>query len=283
MSSIGRSREATIVAGSGAEPSRDRSDAPTGVRLRTLHGKAVIITGAGSGIGRAAAMEAAARGARTVLVGRRVDHLATTAEASRHAGGEAVVAAIDVVAPEAPNHIVHAALDAYGRVDGLVNSAGVARFGFLDTATDAEVRAMFEVNFMAPLRLIRACISALRETRGSIVNVSSIGGIVPTPGRAAYGAIKAAVNHLTRSLARELAPDVRINAILPGAIATPMWGDLGISNAETDALFEEMIQTTPMRRMGKPEEIAPWVCDLLENERSWVTGSLITVDGGRSS
>jgi NAD(P)-dependent dehydrogenase (short-subunit alcohol dehydrogenase family) len=252
-------------------------------RGRTLDGKSLIVTGAGSGIGRAVAVEAATRGAHLVLVGRRADMLSITAKASRSAGGGAEFTVADLVTPEAPNHVVSMAMRTYGRINGLVNSAGMARFGSLDGSSDAEIRAMFEINFMAPLRLIRASIPALRETHGSIVNVSSIGGVVATPGRAAYGALKAAVNHLTRSLAKELAPDVRVNAILPGAVVTPMWDDLGISGAETDALFNEMIRTTPMRRLGKPEEVAAWVCDLLEDEKSWVTGSLVTVDGGRSS
>jgi NAD(P)-dependent dehydrogenase (short-subunit alcohol dehydrogenase family) len=167
-------------------------------------------------------------------------------------------------------------------MDGLVNSAGVARFASLTDADDDDVRRLFEVNFMAIFRLIRACADQLRAARGSVVNVTSIGGMVAMPHRSAYGAIKAAANHLTRSLARELAPDVRVNAVAPGAVDTPIYADLGLGPAARASLREQMVCTTPLGRMGTGSEVASWICQLLDPRSSWVTGSIVVVDGGRS-
>jgi NAD(P)-dependent dehydrogenase (short-subunit alcohol dehydrogenase family) len=254
-----------------------------GDRHPSLEGKAIVITGAGSGIGKAAALEAACRGARLVLVGRRAGPLADVAENCRRLGGEAAFFEADVAHAEMHGRIVDVALRNFGRLDGLVNSAGIARFSTLQNCRDDDVRLMFEVNFLAPLRLIREASAALRAAHGSVVNISSIGGVVATPRRAPYGAIKAALNHLTRSLARELAPEVRVNAVLPGPIVTPMWDDLGIGMAEMEDLTSEMIQTTPAGRLGRPEDVASWICELLGDRGGWTTGTLLVIDGGRSS
>ncbi len=190
--------------------------------------------------------------------------------------------ATDVTASEAPARIVETAVRRLGRVDGLVNNAGLARFGALECSRDDDIAAMVAVNLLAPLLLVRAATDPLRAAHGAVVNVSSIGGVVATPGRAAYGATKAAVNHLTRSLARELAPGIRVNAVLPGPVDTPMYGDLGIDDDAAARLRDEMIRTTPAGRMGVPGEVARWVCHLLDRQSAWVTGSLVTIDGGRS-
>lgn len=104
------------------------------------------------------------------------------------------------------------------------------------------------------------------------------------PGRSFYGASKAALNSLTRSLARELAPDVRVNAVLPGPVDTPMWSDLGLDPEQAASLRSSLLAATPMGRFGRPDEVARWVCGLLDPELSgWITGALIAVDGGRTS
>jgi NAD(P)-dependent dehydrogenase (short-subunit alcohol dehydrogenase family) len=257
--------------------------ARTHAASRPLEGRTLIITGGGSGIGRAIAAEASLRGARLLLVGRRLEALEAAASDCRSRGGTAITVATDVTTAGAPDQIVEMAVRRYGRLDALVNNAGAARFGPIEHSSDDDVRAMFEVNFLAPLRLIRAALAPLRRAHGAVVNVSSIGGMVATPRRAAYGALKAALNHLTRSLARELAPEVRVNAVLPGPIETPLWTDLGLAAEDLAGLQVEMVQTTPARRLGRPEEIATWVCRFIDDRSSWVTGSLLTIDGGRSS
>lgn len=245
-----------------------------------LDGRALIITGAGTGLGRAVALQAAARGARMLLVGRRLSLLEETAGLC---ADRAIIRALDVRADAAPERLIRTARDQFGRIDGIVNNAALARFGRLASLSDADLDEMYNVNLRAPLRLIRAALPDLQHSRGAVVNVSSIGGVVSTPGRVAYGALKAALNHATRSLARELAPEVRVCAVLPGPLATPMWDDLGLPAEGAAALHAEILRTTPAGRFGDPAEVAPWVCDLLSDRGAWLSGTLLTVDGGRSA
>ncbi|GGO94255.1 SDR family NAD(P)-dependent oxidoreductase [Wenjunlia tyrosinilytica] len=253
----------------------------------TLAGKAVLITGAGSGIGSATAVRAARRGAAVALVGRRAEALEHTAAQVREAVGEgsrvAVLAGDVGKAPEV-ERVVAAAAEHFGRIDGLVNNAGTARFSALEDARIDELDTMLDTHLRGPVLLIQACLPHLRRSGGSVVNVSSVGGVLSLPGRSLYGASKAALNHLTRSLARELAPAVRVNAVLPGPVETPMYDDLGLDADGVDELREGLLSATPMGRFGRPEEIAEWVCLLLDEESSaWVTGALLPVDGGRTA
>jgi NAD(P)-dependent dehydrogenase (short-subunit alcohol dehydrogenase family) len=194
------------------------------------------------------------------------------------------VVAVDVTRPGAPDRVVGAAVARFGAVHGLVNNAGLARFAPLEKASDEDFERLLATNVRAPAALIRAALPYLRQERGAVVNVSSVGGVLAMPGRSYYGASKAALNSLTRSLARELAPEVRVNAVLPGPVDTPMWNDLGLDAEQAAALRSSLLAATPMRRFGRPDEVATWVCCLLDPEISgWVTGALITVDGGRTS
>ncbi|RJL27203.1 SDR family NAD(P)-dependent oxidoreductase [Bailinhaonella thermotolerans] len=241
----------------------------------------VVITGAGSGLGRALAVSLSRRGGRLVLVGRRKERLLETADSCADPGSCLVLPA-DVTDRTSAAHVVGETLRAFGRLDGLVNNAGLARLGGVEHADDAAVEAMVRTNLLAPLRLIREAVPALREAGGAVVNVGSIGGLLAVPGRAAYGAGKAGLHHLTRSLARELAPRVRVNAVLPGAIDTGMYDELGGSPEEVARLRADLVATTPLGRMGTPDDVVPWIELLLGPAGSWVTGSLIVVDGGRS-
>lgn len=250
---------------------------------RALEGKVILVTGGGTGIGRATALEAGRRGARLCLAGRRASVLSSVAEELDRMGADCIFVTVDLADVDAPRQLVSKALSRYGGIDGVVNNAAVARFAPLDQAADDEMRIMFEVNLLAPLRILREALPALRSRRGCVVNVSSIGGVVATPRRVLYGALKAALNHATRSLARELSPEVRVNAVLPGPVQTPMYEDLGLTEQDARRLVNEMIATTPAGRMGLPEEVANWICWLLDGRSGWMTGSLVTVDGGRSA
>ncbi|MET9763709.1 SDR family oxidoreductase [Streptomyces sp. NPDC006372] len=247
----------------------------------TLDGKSVVVTGAATGIGRGIAECVLKAGARVTIVGRREEPLRDLAE--RYGSAVAVVAQ-DVAAPGAAERIVAVATDAFGRLDAVVNNAGLARFGRLDAIDPALFEAMFAVNVRAPAELIRCALPQLRSHCGSVVNISSVGGALSMPGRAFYGATKAALNSLTRSLARELAPDVRVNAIMPGPVDTPMWNETGLDEADTQHMRVDLLASTPMGRFGDGTEIGRWVCSLLDPELSgWVTGALIPVDGGRTA
>lgn len=249
-----------------------------------LSGRTVLVTGAGTGIGRAVALRLVDSGANVVLIGRRKAALAEVAGHARADGPTVMVAAADVGDPAAVDRVVSETLARFGRIDGLVNNAGVARFAPVDKADPADLDEMLDAHLRGPVHLVRACLPALREHEGSVVNVSSVGGALAMPNRSLYGATKAALNSLTRSLARELAPRVRVNAILPGPVETPIYDDVGLDEQETVALRDALLAATPMGRFGQPNEIAAWVCLLLDPCISgWVTGALVPVDGGRTA
>jgi NAD(P)-dependent dehydrogenase (short-subunit alcohol dehydrogenase family) len=170
----------------------------------------------------------------------------------------------------------------FGGLDALVNNAGTARFSSIENAALTDLEAMLDAHLRGPINLIQASLPSLRSARGSIVNVSSVGGVIAMPGRSMYGATKAALNHLTRSLALELAPEVRVNAVLPGPVNTPIYDDLGLTVEQRDLLRTKLTHQTPMGRFAEPCEIAQWVCRLISEDSSWVTGALMCIDGGRS-
>ncbi|MFC9947376.1 SDR family NAD(P)-dependent oxidoreductase [Streptomyces pratensis] len=247
----------------------------------TLAGKSVVVTGAATGIGRGITECLLKAGACVTAVGRREEPLRDLVD--RY--GDAVVAvAQDICVPGAAEQVVAAATGGFGSLDAVVNNAGLARFGRLDAIDPALFDEMFAVNVRAPAELIRCALPQLRACRGSAVNVSSVGGVLSMPGRAFYGATKAALNSLTRSLARELAPDVRVNAVMPGPVDTPMWDETGLDGAGTQQMRVDLLASTPMGRFGEGADIGRWVCTLLDPELSgWVTGALIPVDGGRTA
>jgi NAD(P)-dependent dehydrogenase (short-subunit alcohol dehydrogenase family) len=245
----------------------------------------VVVTGAGSGLGYALARRLAGQGWRLTLVGRREERLARTRAACVAAGaapGECIMLPVDITEPGAAQLVVAEALHVFGRIDALVNNAGLARFGPIERADLADFERMLQTNLVAPAALIKYAAPALRRTQGMVVNVGSIGGVLSVPGRAFYGASKAALHHLTRSLARELAPDIRVNAVVPGAIDTEMYDHLALAPSEVEALRADLIRTTPLGRMGKLEEVVAWIELLLGPAGQWMTGSLLVVDGGRS-
>jgi NAD(P)-dependent dehydrogenase (short-subunit alcohol dehydrogenase family) len=239
-----------------------------------------VVTGAGSGLGRELAVALAAKGWDLVLVGRRADRLAATS-ASLAPEAEVGTVVADVADPETARVAVAVALDRFGRLDAVVNNAAVARFAPLADATTA-VGELLHTNVVGPLALIRQAAPELARRRGAVVNVGSIGGLLALPGRSAYGASKAALHHLTRSLARELAPQVRVNTVAPGAMDTEMYDQLGWDTDAVTTLRAEMVATTPLGRMGRPEDVVPWIELLLGPAGGWVTGSLFVIDGGRS-
>jgi NAD(P)-dependent dehydrogenase (short-subunit alcohol dehydrogenase family) len=244
-----------------------------------------VITGAGSGLGQTLACVLAERGHRVVIVGRRTDRLNATRDFCIALGmpeKDCLVIPADITEPSAAEHIVGMSLSAFSRIDYLVNNAGLARFAPILESDLTDFERMLRTNLIGPVALIKQAIPALRRTSGAIVNIGSIGGAVALPGRALYGASKAALHHLTRSLARELAPDIRVNAVLPGAVDTDMYDNLAMDAPEVAALRAGLIGTTPLARMGDAQDVVPWIDLLLGPHGRWMTGSLIVVDGGRS-
>jgi NAD(P)-dependent dehydrogenase (short-subunit alcohol dehydrogenase family) len=242
----------------------------------------VLITGGGTGIGRAIAHEVARAHGNVVILGRRANVLRDTRKELLKYGIGVLGLPTNVARRDEVDSAVRETLDLFGRIDALVNNAGIARFSRIESASLSDLDLMIDAHLRGPINLIQATLPSLKRNRGTIVNVSSIGGTVATPGRSYYGATKAALNHLTRSLARELAPEIRVNAVLPGPVDTPIYEDLGLSKDERKALVKQLVASTPSGRFAMPDEVARWVCYLLQDRNSWVTGSLITIDGGRS-
>ena len=185
----------------------------------------------------------------------------------------------EVQASEAVEAVVREA----GRLDVVVNNAGVGTFVPLELSAGEVIRPQFEVNVLGTTFVTRAALAALKASKGSIVNISSTAGHKPSPGAAHYGATKAAVESLTRSWALELAPHgVRVNAIAPGATDTPGLGKLGAPLEVLPQLKETITKQVPLGRMAASPEIARWVVAIADPGVTWVTGQVLGIDGGMS-
>jgi NAD(P)-dependent dehydrogenase (short-subunit alcohol dehydrogenase family) len=248
----------------------------------SLHGKSVIVTGASSGIGEAAARAFAADGASVVLAGRDRDALGRAGTGIEASGVRSAICAVDLTEPGAAAAIVNTAVDAFGGVDVLVNAAGIIANATLETTTDEAWERMMAVNLTAPFRLMRAAAPHLAARKGAIVNVSSVNGLRAFPGLLAYNVSKAALDHLTRCAALELAPlGVRVNAINPGVTVTNLHRRAGMDDARYAAFLERSKETHPMGRPGTPEEVAALIVFLASDRAGWMTGETIPIDGGR--
>lgn len=232
----------------------------------------VVVTGGSRGIGRAFVVEAAQRGYEVFFTHRgRADDAAETLTA---AGGATTVTPIETDLLERPDlESTIASVLEHGPVHILVNNAGTMAHGHLDELTDEGWRRSFDVHVTVPMVLARGFAESLRSTQGAILNVSSTGGVVGSVHGAAYGASKAAILGLTKSLARELAPDVRVNTLAPGPVATDMYAEL--PEDERSAVEAE----TPLGRVAEPREIAETGLDLCH--WTYATGQTLVVDGGR--
>ena len=189
--------------------------------MSSFTGKSAIVTGATSGIGRAAALELVRRGARVLLVGRTESALSEAAVAAGGAPGQVLTCAADITADDAANRIVSTAVGAFGGIDVLVNAAGVIATGTIEATSDEKWDSMMAVNVRAPFRLMRAAVPHLKERKGTVVNVSSVNGLRAFAGVLAYNVSKAAMDHLTRCAALEMAPfGVRVNCVNPGVTIT---------------------------------------------------------------
>jgi NAD(P)-dependent dehydrogenase (short-subunit alcohol dehydrogenase family) len=242
-----------------------------------LSGKAVIVTGAGSGIGRATAVAFAGAGANVLGVGRRADALAGTA--GIHPGVRPHRA--DLRSDGAAEEIVAEAIAQWGRLDVLVNNAGVTAMMPIGEVTVTAMDDLFALNVFAPSLLVSRALPHLRSTRGAIVNVSSTFGHRPLAGAGHYAASKAAHEHLTRSWALELAPDrVRVNAVAPGPTESEALAAAGLPEETVAAVKAAEAAGIPLGRRGDPEDVATWIVRLADPRANWLTGQVLTIDGG---
>jgi len=240
-----------------------------------LTGKVAVVTGAGRSIGRGIALGFAEAGADIVCAARTISEIESVASEIIKLGRRAIAVPCDVREAEQVEGMVSKAVEEFGRIDILVNNAGA---GYLKPAIETSERA-WEFQLRQNLTSAFLCSKAvakvmLEQKAGSIVNISSRAGDQPAVGMIAYGVSKAGMNHLTRTMAFELAPHIRVNCISPGAVWTE-------TSAETlGPAKDRIIRGTPLDRMGTPEDIALAAIYLSSPASSWVTGKILEIDGG---
>jgi NAD(P)-dependent dehydrogenase (short-subunit alcohol dehydrogenase family) len=240
--------------------------------------RVAIVTGAGSGIGAAAARRLAEEGLELVLVGRRADRLHLMRD--ELGSGRVLAIPIDIGEADAPRSVVTQTLERFGRIDVIVNNAAVIETGPLDSFSRESFERHYAVNVGGPFFLVSCALPSLRASDDpAVVNISSSVGSIVKPGNMLYGSTKAALEYLTRAWAYELAPDrIRVNCIAPGPVDTPIHATY---SDDLEATYADLSRRIPLNRMGHVDDIAAWVWFLIAPESRWTTGNVIHVDGGQ--
>ena len=246
--------------------------------MTDLSGKVAIVTGGSRGIGRAIAEQLASFGARVAVVATSESSAQAGADAVTAAGGEASAWAADVRDSARAQAVVAGVVEQWGGVHILVNNAGITRDGLLMRMSDEDIDTVVDVNLKGALYWSRAVTKPMMKSRsGSIVNISSIVGLMGSAGQSNYAAAKAGLFGVTRSLAAELGGrGIRVNAIAPGYIETDMTAEL------PEQVREASLSRIPMGRLGGPEDIARATAFLASDDAAYVTGATLVVDGGMS-
>ena len=236
----------------------------------SLNGKTALVTGASRGIGRAIALRLAEDGANVAVI----DKAEAVVNEITALGVNAKAYRCNVADSAAVNETVKAVTNDLGKIDILVNNAGITRDGLMLRMKDEDFDAVLDTNLKGAFNMIRACYSGfIRKKSGRIINISSVSGIMGNAGQANYSASKAGVIGLTKSVARELASrGITCNAVAPGFIQTDMTENLGDNNP--------LLNSIPLGRMGKPEDIAAAVAFLASDSAAYITGEVLKVDGG---
>jgi 3-oxoacyl-[acyl-carrier protein] reductase len=247
--------------------------------MSKLQGKVAVVSGASKGIGAAIAKVMAAEGASVVLAYASDDNGANrVVEGIQAAGGRAISHRTNVAVESEVETLFQRAIEAFGRVDVLVNNAGVYSVQTIEQITAEEFHRQFDINVLGTLLMIKEAVKHLGEAGGSIVNIGSVNSVAAQAGMSVYSATKGAIDTITRSLAAELAPrGIRVNTLAPGATETEGIRATGVMGTP----FEQyVIDRTPMGRFGQPEEVARVVAFLASDDAGWVTGEWLSASGG---
>jgi len=247
-----------------------------------LPGKSAVITGGGTGIGQAIALAFAREGAQVAVAGRRKEKLDATLRLLQEAGCSALALECDVTKAEDTLRTVKAAEDAFGKVNVLVNNAGSLSVSRVENITEADWDRVMAANVKGPFLMCRAALPAMRRAGGgSVINVGSVLGIVAIRDRAAYCASKGAVTMLTKAMALDHAQDnIRVNCLCPSIVESDMTRNLFADTEAGGQARESRLASIPLGRFGKPADIAGLAVFLASEESSWMTGTVIPVDGG---
>ena len=249
-----------------------------------LSGKTAVITGGGSGIGRSIAEVFAQQGAFVHILERNAEAAAATLSAIHRAQGQAETHSCDVTSPEGVTRTFSEIKGQSGAVDVLVNNAGIAHIGTVETTTEEDMDRVYNVNIKGIYHCLRASIPLMKEQGGGVIlNMASVAAMVGISDRFAYSMSKGAVLTMTYSVAKDyLAHNIRCNCISPARVHTPFVDGFISENypGQEEAMFEKLSQTQPIGRMGTPKEIAYLAAYLCSDEASFITGTNYPIDGG---
>ena len=246
-------------------------------------GKTALVTGASSGIGRAASLHLAYEGIQVALVGRNRENLLKTADDIYEIGGQCEIIQADLAEEQEIGRTVEHTVEKFGRLDILVNSAGIIGSGSIENTSSEQWDSMLQINLKSVFLMIKCAIPHLEKTKGAVVNVSSVTGLRSFPNMISYCVSKAGVDQLTRCAALELAPKgIRINAVNPGVIRTELHMRGGMDEQAYSEFLERCKDTHPLGRAGEPEEAAELIAFLATERSGWITGACIPIDGGRA-
>ena len=248
-----------------------------------MEGRVAFVTGGGGGMGRETARLLAEAGAHVTICDHDGDAARETARIVEGAGGTARADEVDVSDSPAVDRAVAAATEALGPIDTLVNIAGIYQVAAVDDITDEDWARMFAVHVNGTFHTCRAALPGMIAAKsGAIVNMSSLHAVRGQANAAHYAAAKGAIIGLTRSIAREKGPlGIRANAVAPGPIDTPLWRG-AVPPDEIDAVMAKRSEIIPIGRLGEPAEVAQTIVHLLSPAASYITGQVVTIDGGES-